>query len=75
MSKSPEFKVYDASGKYMAAVREIEAGAALLGSIYPGGTIRLGHRTILYHDGVDGDAGDSYDAVVDVCFQRLPYHG
>lgn len=57
----------------MASVKEIDAGAALLGTIYPGGTIRLGHWTILYHDGVDGNAGDSYDAVVDICFQKLPY--
>ena len=57
----------------MASVKEIEAGAALLGTIYSGGTIRLGRWTILYHDGVDGNAGDSYDDVVDVCFKKMPY--
>ncbi len=73
MAKTPDFKVYDASGVYQASVKEPEAGAALLSGLYPGGTIRLGHskKFIVYTDEIDGDAGNSFDEVADVVWERL----
>ena len=65
MAATPRFKVFDAQGVYQASCHEVEAGAALLGALYAGGSIRVGHsrREIVYQDGKDGDAGASYDAV------------
>lgn len=70
--RTPAIKVYDADGVYQAAVKEWEAGAALLGALYQGGTLRYGHARIIYTDGVDGDAGLSFDDVVEICLERMP---
>jgi len=73
MSATPRFKVFDKAGVYQASVHEVEAAAALLGALYQGGTVRVGHakRDIVYEDGKDGDAGSSYDAVALHVYGRL----
>lgn len=65
MAATPRFKVFDRFGTYQASTHEVEAAAALLGALYEGGTIRVGHskREIVYEDGKDGNAGESFDAV------------
>ena len=73
MAASPRWKVYDPSGEYMAATKEI-AGAALLMSLYgEGSTIRLAHRTIVWTEGenADGFGAESYDHVALVAEARL----
>ena len=70
------YKVHDPDGHYMAATKEIEAAAAIVGAIYgPGSTIRYRHRSghvgIVWTDGIDGDAGESYDTVAQVAAQRI----
>lgn len=61
--KAPQFKVYDAQGVYQAAAKEIEAAAAVVSMYGPGSSIRLGHTKVVWREGVDGDAGESYDNV------------
>jgi hypothetical protein len=73
MAATPRFKVFDRAGTYQASTHEVEAAAALLASIYEGGTIRLGHsrRDIVWEDGKDGNAVESYDAVAITVYARL----
>ena len=67
MAATPKFKVYDAAGAYQAACKEPEAAAAVVSLYGSGSTIRLGHakRDTVWTEGVDGDAGDSYDDVAE----------
>jgi hypothetical protein len=73
MAATPRFKIFDKDGNYQASCHEVEAGAALLGALYASGTIRIGHsvKDIVYRDGVDGNAGESYDAVAIIVDERV----
>lgn len=72
MASSPKWKVYDPNGDYMASTKEI-AGSALLMSLYgEGSTIRYDHRTIVWTEGADGEAAQSYDGTAEVIASRLP---
>lgn len=79
MAKSPQWKVYDSAGNYQASCKEIEAAAALV-SFYANdysdspnerATIRHGHSRIVWTEGVDGTAADSYDNVAEVVYGRV----
>lgn len=74
MAGTPRYKVYDADGTYIAATKEVEHAAMLLAGLNSSGaTIRDGHRRadVLWTDGVDGVAGDSFDEVAILAGQRL----
>jgi hypothetical protein len=71
---SPAFKVYDVTGTYQAACKEPEAAAALMafyGGLGPGATIRYQHGRVLWTEGVDGHAAESYDTVAATVYTRL----
>ena len=71
MAASPRWKVYSDDGVYLAACKYILDAAAILGAHgIPGYTIRDHHRYIVWTDGEDGVAGDSFDDVVDVVSKR-----
>lgn len=71
MSSSPKYKVYDASGTYQAACKEIEAAAALVALYGDGSTIRFDHRTALWREGKEiQPAGESYDYVAELATER-----
>jgi hypothetical protein len=73
MSRSPRFKVYGPDGEYEGAVKTPIAAAALAALFGDGATIRDGHgqRDILFTNGVDGCAGESYDQVAEVVERRI----
>ena len=73
MAASPRFKVYDADGQYQAACHEPEAAAVLASFYGEGCTIRDGHREkhTVWHEGIDGSAGESFDHVAAVILSRL----
>ncbi len=73
MAASPRFKVYDSSGDYRGCLKDPSEAAAVIAALGPGSTIRDGHanKDTVYTDGVDGDAGDSYDHVAEVVWSRL----
>lgn len=79
MAATPRFKVYDAQGKYQAAVKDPEAGAALMGFYGAGATIRTEHTkaSIVWTEGeTDGTGGDgcgfdSWDTVAEVVWARV----
>jgi hypothetical protein len=76
MAASPQYKVYDRHGRYVASVKEIEAGACLMGLYGDGATIRYGHAMVIWGEGEESQPGhESYDHVALVCTQRMtPYH-
>jgi len=71
MGASPKWKVYDASNQYVASVRDTD-GASLLMSLYgTGATIRLDHKRIVWTEGKDGNASESYDQTAIKIQERL----
>ena len=75
MAGSPCLKVYDAHGKYMAACVQFEAAAAVVSLYGDGATIRYHHGPIIWREGTDGHAGESYDHVAIVGRARVErYH-
>ena len=61
MASSPILKVYSPKGEYVGSAKEV-LGAAVMAQVYgEGSTIRLGHKIVLWTEGVDGDACESYD--------------
>jgi hypothetical protein len=56
MAASPELKVYDSSGKYQAACKEIAAAVSLVRFYGQGSTIRHRHGFIAWTEGKDGDS-------------------
>lgn len=75
MAASPQFKIYDNDRIYQAACKEPEAAAALVSFYGMGATIRWEHTSIvLWAEGADGYASESYDAVADKCQERMDNH-
>lgn len=71
MGASPKWKVYDANNQYVASIRDTE-GASLLMDLYgDGSTIRLDHRRIVWTEGKDGRASESYDQTANKIQERL----
>lgn len=71
MAASPIWKVYTSYGEYIASVKWPAYGAMLLASLdQPGATLRYGHNQIVWTEGTDGKAFDSYDIVVKVALSR-----
>ena len=66
MASSPQWKVYDSEGTYQAACKEIEAASILVTWYGEGSTIRKGHTQIVWTEGLDGEASDSFDHVINV---------
>lgn len=72
MAASPQFKVYNAAGAYMAATKEPEAAGALCAFYGDGATIRYGHTCVLWREGQeDVPASESYDVVAETCYARV----
>jgi len=73
MARSPQWKVYDAYGQYQAALKEVEAAAALIGFYGEGATIRFDHTksAIVWTEGHESQpAHESYDFVAEIAAQR-----
>ena len=71
MAATPQFKVYASDGRYMAATKEPEAAAAIVGFYGDGSTIRWGHSKIVWTEGTDGTACESYDQVAETVYSRI----
>jgi hypothetical protein len=70
MAGSPILKVYSPAGEYVGSAKEV-IGAAVMASAYgEGSTIRLGHKVILWTEGTDGEACQSYDVTGELMASR-----
>jgi len=65
------YKVYR-GGKLVAATRWAEEAAAIL-ALGNGGLVKVDGR-LVYRQGVDGDAGDSFDAAAGIMLDRRREH-
>jgi hypothetical protein len=72
MARAPAWKVYSESGEYLASFKYPEHAAALVASLgVDGTTIRWVHVLIVWTEGVDGHANESYDAVAEHCMNAI----
>ena len=63
MAGSPQFKVYSSANEYVGSIKYLEDAAAFVSIQGEGATVRNGHakKHSLWTEGVDGNAGESYD--------------
>jgi hypothetical protein len=74
MAASPIWKVYSATGEYLAACKYVEDAAAVVAAHGEGTQIRLGHasRAAVWTEGKEEQpAGESYDGVVATVLKRV----
>jgi len=74
MAAAPPLKIYSSDNEYLASVKTLHYAVMFVSGV-KGGTIRLGHskRDIIWAEGVDGKAGDSYDAAAELAASRVPH--
>lgn len=72
-SRAPNWKIYTTAGEYVASCHYVEDAAAVVALYDDGATIRWGHpkKFAFWTQGIDGEAGDSFDAVAEVCHAKL----
>jgi len=71
MAASPQFKVHNPAGTYIAACKHIEDAAALVAMYGNGATIKMRGLGTLWHEGKEKHpAGESFDFVVTVVSKR-----
>ena len=73
MAASPKWKVYTSAGEYIGSVKHPMYGAMLLAGMGDrGATLRQGHgvSATVWTDGIDGEAAESFDAVVHTVLER-----
>ena len=71
MAATPAFKVY-VRGEYIASCKHAEDAAVVLAANGdPGGMIRYAHGLVLWREGRDGSAADSYDDVARLVHRRI----
>jgi hypothetical protein len=71
MGHSPQWKIYTRDNEYVASTKNTE-GASLLAGYYGNGTtIRFDHRKVVWTEGTDGNAADSYDKMNEVIMGRV----
>lgn len=71
MAASPEWKCYDADGKYEGAVKHAEMAAALVSVLGVGATVRHRHRHIVWREGAEEiSAAESYDFAAGLMIER-----
>lgn len=76
MAASPRWKVYTADGKYIASCKEVMYAGFVLGGLgeEKGATIRDGHSRVVWTEGQDGWANESYDVVLTTVEGRILTH-
>lgn len=68
MAQSPKYKIYKGA-EYVGCVKDA-TDAAVLVAVQENGTVRLGHKRVLWTEGADGFAFDSYDAAAEKILER-----
>lgn len=67
MAGSPQFKIYNKGGEYVASCKYLEDCASLAALYGDGATVRLGHSTIIWREGEEEiPAGESYDRAAEI---------
>lgn len=71
--RAPQWKIFDAQGLYMGSLHDPTDAAAVIANYADGSQVRFGRdiEDTVWTEGVDGQAGDSFDGTVDLMFFRL----
>jgi len=74
MARSPNWKVYNPQGDYVAACKHLEDAACLAGLYGHGATVRSGHayKDCIWKEGHEEfSASESFDRAADLMLDRL----
>lgn len=69
MAQSPKYKIYRGK-EYIGSAKEATDAAMFVATQGEGSTIRLSHSYVLWTEGADGNAGDSYDRAAETIWAR-----
>jgi hypothetical protein len=69
---TPVWKIYTASGEYIAACKHSEDAAAVVSLHGQGATVRHNHGHVVWREGAEEfSAGDSYDLASNLMLDRI----
>jgi len=68
-----DYHVFNAGGIHVASTLHVEEAACLMSFLGEGATIRTVYETIIYTEGKDAKAWESYDEVVNIVFDNLEH--
>lgn len=73
MAATHDWKVCNSDGEYVASFKHPSDAASFVGILGEGATIRHKHArsTVLWTEGKDGSASESYDEVAERCFSKV----
>ncbi len=73
MAATHDWKVCNSDGEYVASFKHPSDAASIVSFIGEGATIRHKHArsAILWTEGKDGSAAESYDAFAEHCFAKV----
>lgn len=72
MAATPQLKIYNPQGEYVAACKYFEDAAILVGGYGEGASIRLGHGRVIWREGSEEfSASDSADGAREVMLARI----
>lgn len=71
--RAPQWKIFDQTGLYMGSLHEPTDAAFVIANYSKGAQVRFGRdpQDTVWTEGVDGEAGESYDVTVALMFCRL----
>ena len=73
MAASPQWKVFDSNGEYIASFKSVYDAAQFI-ALEDGRELRFGHskkNTVWVQNYTTHDAGESYDAVAEAAYEKL----
>jgi len=74
MAASPEYKIYNADGKYQGCMKHVEDAAIIIG-VWQSGQIRWQHSVVVWSERDESQsAAESYDFVADIVAKRIHRH-
>ena len=69
--RAPQWKIFDQTGLYMGSLHDPTDAAFVIANYSKGAQVRFGRRDVVWTEGDDGFAGESFDTAVALMFCRL----
>ena len=72
-SRTPQWKIFDQTGLFMGSLHDPTDAAFVIANYSTGAQVRFGRdrQDTVWTEGVDGEAGESFDVAVALMFCRL----
>lgn len=71
MGHSPQWKIYTRDNEYVASTKNTDTASLVAGYYGDGTTIRFDHRKVVWTEGTDGSAANSYDETNEIIMSRV----